>query len=237
MKRFILSIYILACAFSNGFAAHSTTKATSLRPNKEDAFKEDMKTVREPHLILHSIQSNLIVSQIFAMIPKEKFHELAFEHAKNDTGFQAALRFFKGDQWTKAVERIKANPDWIEFKAFLSAIGVDMEIYLRCIEAFLEKADVPGDLPDDAKKDLKPFLADLEKHMPTAKILAKLNERIMNNPHFHEIYEKLASEKSHAMVEKARAIPEFKFMVDALDDMGIQVKEIINALYVFLGWE
>ncbi|XP_019865968.1 uncharacterized protein LOC109595118 [Aethina tumida] len=218
MKRFILSIYILACAFSNGFAAHSTTKATSLRPNKEDAFKEDMKT-------------------IFAMIPKEKFHELAFEHAKNDTGFQAALRFFKGDQWTKAVERIKANPDWIEFKAFLSAIGVDMEVYLRCIEAFLEKADVPGDLPDDAKKDLKPFLADLEKHMPTAKILAKLNERIMNNPHFHEIYEKLASEKSHAMVEKARAIPEFKFMVDALDDMGIQVKEIINALYVFLGWE
>ncbi|XP_019865991.2 uncharacterized protein LOC109595132 [Aethina tumida] len=216
MKLRTGAIYLLVTAISCAIAG--PTKKISSTGSPPSNVKDDMKNV-------------------IAMIPKERFFELANKHLKYDVGFQAAIKYFNSLEWQRISDIIRKNPDWQKFKQFLTNLGIDINKYLKCLEAFLEQAEVPQDVPEDAQRDLKPFLADLEESLPVAKILAKINERIMNNPQFHVMYDELSSPESRALVENVRAIPEFVQMIASLNDMGIQVDDIISAFYVFLGWE
>lgn len=234
MKLRTGAIYLLVTAISCAIAG--PTKKISSTDSPPSNVKDDMKNVSRLMNDILILTIN-IINQVIAMIPKERFFELANKHLKYDVGFQAAIKYFNSLEWQRISDIIRKNPDWQKFKQFLTNLGIDINKYLKCLEAFLEQAEVPQDVPEDAQRDLKPFLADLEESLPVAKILARINERIMNNPQFHVMYDELSSPASRALVENVRAIPEFVQMIASLNDMGIQVDDIISAFYVFLGWE
>lgn len=170
------------------------------------------------------------------LIPKGKFQEIINNHLINDTGFQAAVTYLRSDEWKTIIEKLKQNRDFIEFTQFLKTIDIDIDLYVHCVENQFTTLEIP-DVPVGTKKDLKPFIVDLEKNLPTDMILSKLRENTTNNPKFRELYDKLASTETRSLIEKVLAIPEIKNIIKILSEMGLQLDQSVNGLYMFLGWK
>lgn len=171
-----------------------------------------------------------------AVIPKDQFDKIASEHLKNDEGFQAAIKYFKGEEWKNNTDILLNHPHWISLKNLLEDAGIDLDNYIDNLVSFIVNVKTPDYVPSDAKKDLKPFIEDLRKAMPTTEIFDKLESTIMITPEYEKMFEKLSSPESRKALETSYKVPEFKKIVQSLIEMGIQVNEIINAIYVFLGW-
>ncbi|CAH0547511.1 unnamed protein product [Brassicogethes aeneus] len=175
------------------------------------------------------------IKEVMELLPKENISEVVVSHLKTDPGFQAAIKYFKSDEWKKMEDAVKDNADWVKLKAFIKTIGIDIDDILKCINKNLDKAEVPN-VAKDVKKDLRSFLIDLEKNVPTLKIFGALNQKMIGNPKFREALEKLSSPEIKTLFDKARDIKEVKEMVKILEEMGVKINSVIDVLYSLLGW-
>jgi hypothetical protein len=129
---------------------------------------------------------------------------------------------------------VGAKPAVQDFIQYLTDAGLPVDDILAWIDNLIAGA-TPGADPDE-EGSLRPLLDEIEAILPTADLLALLNDKLQNSPDFQALYTKVSSEEAHTLVEEVRAIDEVQRLAQRLKDMGVKVDEALAVVYEFLGW-
>jgi uncharacterized protein YerC/beta-phosphoglucomutase-like phosphatase (HAD superfamily) len=168
------------------------------------------------------------------LLPLDEIKAIADEHLQTDGAFAAVVLYLQGPEWTELVDTVGAKPEVQEFIQYLNDAGLPVDDIIAWIHNLIAGA-APGTDPDE-EGSLRPLLDEIEAILPTADLLALLNDKLQNSPDFQALYTKVSSEEAHTLVEEVRAIDEVQRLAQRLKDMGVKVDEALAVVYEFLGW-
>lgn len=175
--------------------------------------------------------------EILSIIPKDLIKNITYEHLNTDEEFKSAVKFMQTDEWINRVEIIREKPEWIALKKYMKGFGINMDKFIKCAEGFLQNVTVKLD-PEHPppKKSVKAFLIDVEKNLPTVKILTAVHEKMIQNSELQQLFEKMSSSDTHKIVDNVLTLSEIRSMLKDLADMDMNITDVLSLVYAFLGW-
>lgn len=176
-------------------------------------------------------------AQLFSLLPVDDLKAIAKSHATNDTGFRAAIKYLQSSEWSNLLSSIKQKPEWKSFQTYLNNSGINIESAIKYVIKFLNDTEIQGNVSKTDAKNLKPFLIDIQQALPTNKIIAFINQKFILNSGYKALYEKLANEEFHKIVDNMAALPEVQRLVKTLMEMGLNLNELFSFAYTLLGWK
>lgn len=167
------------------------------------------------------------------LIPVEKIVEIARRYLNTDPEFQAVVSYLQGPEWAKLVVEIKSKPEVQKFNKFMLDAGVDVEGFFQKIHDIIAGAKPQ---PAVAPRSLKGFIEEVKPLIPKAELFVLLNQKMSSSEDFKKFYARVSSEESHALVEEVRAIPEVQRIASRLEEMGLDVKKVLDFFYHLFNW-
>ncbi|XP_063907578.1 uncharacterized protein LOC135125811 [Zophobas morio] len=168
------------------------------------------------------------------LLPIDEIQAIAAEHLQTDGAFAAVVIYLQGPEWAALVDEVGAKPAVQDFIQYLTDAGLPVTDIIDWIHNLIAGA-APGIEPDE-NGSLRPLLDEIEAIIPVDDLVALLNDKLQNSPDFQDLYTKVSSEDSHALVEEVRAIDEVQRLAQRLRDFGVKVDETLAVIYEFLGW-
>lgn len=177
------------------------------------------------------------IRDILSIIPKDLIRNITNEHLKTDEEFKAAVKFVQTDEWKNRVKIIREKPEWIALKKYMKGFGINIDKFIKCVDGFLQNVTVNlSPEHPTSKKSVRAFLIDVEKNLPTLKILNAIHEKMIKNEDLQKLFEKMSSTDTHKMVDNVLSLQEIRDMLKDLADMDLNILDILSLMYAFMGW-
>ncbi|KAJ8922120.1 hypothetical protein NQ315_004054 [Exocentrus adspersus] len=177
------------------------------------------------------------LKDIISVIPKDLIKNITDQHLKTDEGFRSAVKYMQTDEWKKRIQVIKEKPEWVALKKYLKGLGINVDIFIKLVEGYIQNVNVTLDPGKPAsKKTVKAFLLDVEQNLPTLRILTAIHENMVKDAKLQDLFEKISADETRKMVDKVLELPEIKKMVKDLSDMDLNFAEALVSVYALMGW-
>ncbi|XP_044253773.1 uncharacterized protein LOC123004509 [Tribolium madens] len=182
--------------------------------------------------------TNNPAADFFKEVPLKPMQDLKEKHLKEDTGFQAAVVYFKSPEWAQMIEDVRKNPAWIEYKKFLNDNAIDIEFVIKHLEHCLNATDTKDFKVEKIKPSIGKFVEDVRATYSVLILQAAQTylAKESNTDTYRNFVAKMQSEESRKILEKALGEAPMKKVASKLKEMDFNLENLLELYYSIFGW-
>ncbi|XP_018327257.1 protein G12-like [Agrilus planipennis] len=160
--------------------------------------------------------------EIYNLIPKQKYLEMAKRYLRDDPDFANAVAFLQGDEWNELIKSLLAQEEIQQLIQFLEESNLPVKKYMLRIKEKLDKADT-SKADRKSKGTFKRFLKEAIPLFPYEDLVAAIKKKIASSPEFRQLYTKLSSNEAGLLVERVVRLPETSKLLAYIAELGLIV--------------